>query len=220
LRDAAQRAYDESTKPADDMFGNVPRATRSDSLRRLNNDTSGSQILELGSGRKPDRRDAQAGADDARGAAGVERAQRAEHQGGARAAESKRYAAGRCSRWWNEDPVEPLRSVGGTRLDFFQSTRLTEAEANDRGLLARAVGKRAYAIANDGDTELIAAHRSNGISDEAAFAIATAAPKDGRLQAVGIRAVLDGKPIVQAANIMRAVKMMAGEREELPTWTK
>jgi len=82
------------------------------------------------------------------------------------------------------------------------------------------VGKRAYAIANDGDTELIAAHRSNGISDEAAFAIATAAPKDGRLQAVGIRAVLDGKPIVQAANIMRAVKMMAGEREELPTWTK
>ena len=99
-------------------------------------------------------------------------------------------------------------------IDFFQSTGLTEAEANDRGFLQRATGKRAFAIANDGDPDLFAAHRSGGVSDEAAFAIPTAAPKDGRLQAVSIRAVLDGKPIVQAANIMRAVKMMAGERED------
>ena len=80
-------------------------------------------------------------------------------------------------------------------VDFFKSARIDQATAEQRGLLARAVGKRAYAIATEGGDELIAAHRANQLSDEAAVAIANAAPGDARLQAVGIRAVQDGKSV-------------------------
>lgn len=99
-------------------------------------------------------------------------------------------------------------------VDYFQATGLDRATAEQRGLLARSTGKRAYAIANDGSPELIAAHRAGAVSDEAAVAIAGAAPGDSRLQAVGIRAVQDGKTIAQAANTVRAVKLLAGERAD------
>ena len=99
-------------------------------------------------------------------------------------------------------------------VDYFQATGIDRATAEQRGLLARSTGKRAYAIANDGSPELIAAHRAGAVSDEAAVAIAGAAPGDSRLQAVGIRAVQDGKTIAQAANTVRAVKLLAGERAD------
>jgi len=99
-------------------------------------------------------------------------------------------------------------------VDYFQATGLDRATAEQRGLLARSTGKRAYAIANDGSPELIAAHRAGAVGDEAAVAIAGAAPGDSRLQAVGIRAVQDGKTIAQAANTVRAVKLLAGERAD------
>lgn len=84
-------------------------------------------------------------------------------------------------------------------------------EAESRGLLARATGKRAYTIARSGTPELIAAHRVEAIKDEAAVAIAQAAPNDKRLQALGMKMVQAGKPIHAAANSMRAVKAMGGD---------
>ena len=47
--------------------------------------------------------------------------------------------------------------------------------ADARGLLARATGQRAYTIARQGTPELIAAHRADTVSDEAAYKIAQAA---------------------------------------------
>ena len=84
--------------------------------------------------------------------------------------------------------------------------------AESRGLLARAPGRRAYTIASKGDDDLVAAHRAGEIKDEAATRIAEAAPNDGRLQAVGMKAVQDGKSITNAVNTMRAVQALAADR--------
>ncbi|MES2241868.1 MAG: hypothetical protein V4639_03255 [Pseudomonadota bacterium] len=102
----------------------------------------------------------------------------------------------------------------GDYVQYFQGTGLTRAEADARGLLARSTGQRAFALATDGGPDLIAAHRAGQLSDDAAVAIARAAPSDGRLQAVGQQALQDGKPITQAVNTMHAVRSMMGERAD------
>ncbi|MDO8775679.1 MAG: RelA/SpoT domain-containing protein [Burkholderiaceae bacterium] len=102
----------------------------------------------------------------------------------------------------------------GDYVQYFQGTGLTRAEADARGLLARSTGQRAFALAADGGPDLIAAHRAGQLSDDAAVAIARAAPGDGRLQAVGQQALQDGKPITQAVNTMHAVRSMMGERAD------
>ncbi len=99
-------------------------------------------------------------------------------------------------------------------VDYFQATGITRAEADGRGLLARAIGRRAFGIASDGSADLVAAHRAGGLGDEAAAPLAAAAPGDGALQAVGIKAVQSGQSIAQAANTMRAVALMRAERGE------
>ncbi len=86
------------------------------------------------------------------------------------------------------------------------------AHAESRGLLARSKGRRAYAIASQGGGELIAAHRAGELSDEAAYQIAEAAPGDGRLQAVAMKQIQDGKTIANAVNTMRAVQAIAPDR--------
>lgn len=102
-----------------------------------------------------------------------------------------------------------IRDGQGKVKDYVQYFRnapgLTEDEANARGLLARAIGKRAWTIASKGDAELIAAHAADRLTDEAATQIAQAAPNNGALQALGIKLVQEGRPIGQAANTMRAV---------------
>lgn len=102
----------------------------------------------------------------------------------------------------------------GDYVQYFQGTGLTRAEAESRGLLARSTGQRAFTLAADGGPDLIAAHRAGQLSDDAAVAIARAAPGDGRLQAVGQQALQDGKPITQAVNTMHAVRSMMGERAD------
>lgn len=102
----------------------------------------------------------------------------------------------------------------GDYVQYFQGTGLTRAEADARGLLARSTGQRAFALAADGGPDLIAAHRAGQLSDDAAVAIARAAPGDARLQAVGQQALQDGKPITQAVNTMHAVRSMMGERAD------
>ncbi|MBN8727438.1 MAG: hypothetical protein J0H15_07005 [Xanthomonadales bacterium] len=101
-------------------------------------------------------------------------------------------------------------------VQFFQQSAFDgdagKAEADARGLLARATGKRAYAIARQGDAELIAAHRAGRVSDEAAVQIAQAAPNNAAAQALGMRLLQDGKPIHTATNTMRAAMAMRGDR--------
>lgn len=97
-------------------------------------------------------------------------------------------------------------------VDYFINSKISEEEANLRGLISRFIGKTAFRIANDGSAELIASHRANALSDEAANSIALAAPGNSRLQAVAIKAVLEGKSIIQAVNTLQAVKALASEQ--------
>lgn len=97
-------------------------------------------------------------------------------------------------------------------VQYFQhAPGLDKAEAESRGLLARATGRRAHTIASEGTPELIAAHSADQLTDAAAVGIASAAPNDARLQALGMKMVQDDKPITLAANTMRAVKAMGPE---------
>lgn len=96
-------------------------------------------------------------------------------------------------------------------VDFIQNSGLTKQEADTQGILARATGRRAYTIATEGSDSLIAAHRGNQLSDEAASRIAQAAPNNERLQAVGIKAIQDGKSITVAENMVKAVRTMTDD---------
>ena len=96
-------------------------------------------------------------------------------------------------------------------VDYIQGTRLTEEEAIAEGILGRAMGQRAYTIATEGSETLITAHRNDRLTDEGAARIAHAAPGNERLQSVGIKAIEDGKPIVVAENMVKAVRSMSGD---------
>ena len=96
-------------------------------------------------------------------------------------------------------------------VDFFKATGHTQEEANAQGILARATGRRAFTVATDGSDALITAHRNNQLTDEAATRIATAAPGSEKLQAVGIKAIQDGKTITVAENMVKAVRTMTDD---------
>jgi hypothetical protein len=98
-------------------------------------------------------------------------------------------------------------------VDYFKGSKISREEAVGKGLLARALGKRAYGIATQGEEELIAAVRGDRIGDEAAYNISINAPNDARLQNVGLQAIMDGKSMQAATNTMQAVKAMAAERD-------
>lgn len=100
-------------------------------------------------------------------------------------------------------------------VHYFQSSGLTQEEADLRGLVSRSIGKTAFTIANDGSEELIAAHRAGaGVADGAAYAIARTAPKDARLQAVGIKAVRDGNSAAARANLGLLDETRRGNAED------
>lgn len=96
-------------------------------------------------------------------------------------------------------------------IDYFTHSGITEADAEAKGLIARHIGQRAFAIATQGSEDLIAAHKAEIISDQAAADIAGLAPGNAAMQAVGIRAIQEGKPIQTAVNTMRAVMALARE---------
>jgi hypothetical protein len=98
-------------------------------------------------------------------------------------------------------------------VNYFQGSGISKEDANSRGLLARTKGERGFAIANEGSAELIAAHRADAFGDEAAFLITKNAPNNGKLQAVGIKALLENKTIATAINTMQAVKAISGNNE-------
>lgn len=96
-------------------------------------------------------------------------------------------------------------------VDYFTHSGIDDAAAEAKGLLARHIGQRAFVIAKQGGEDLIAAHKAEIISDQAAADIAGLAPGNAAMQAVGIRAIQEGKPIQTAVNTMRAVMALARE---------
>jgi hypothetical protein len=99
-------------------------------------------------------------------------------------------------------------------VKYFKALPIDRDEATQSGLLQTAVGRNAFSIANAGSDELIASHSAAQITDQAAVQIAQAAPNDSSLQAVGMRQVLDGKPIAQAVNTMLVAKLMVSEGQQ------
>jgi hypothetical protein len=95
---------------------------------------------------------------------------------------------------------------------YFENAGISEADAESRGLLARAPGKQGFAIATRGSPELVAAHRADVISDAGAAAIANAAPGDSRLQAVGLKAIQEGKSPLAAVNLIKAVQTISKDQ--------
>jgi len=93
-------------------------------------------------------------------------------------------------------------------VGFIQARNLTEEEADAEGILARPTGKRAYTIASQGSPALVAAHRADQIGDNAASLISQAAPNNEPLQAVGLKALQEGKSITVSVNIVKAVNSM------------
>jgi hypothetical protein len=96
-------------------------------------------------------------------------------------------------------------------VNYFKASGITPQDAESRGLLARATGKRAFTVASQGSDELVAAIRNDQVPDEAAYFIALNAPNDSRLQGVGLQAVMDGKSANIAVNTMQAVKALGIE---------
>jgi len=102
-------------------------------------------------------------------------------------------------------------------VNYFQQTGITQEEAQLRGLVARPIGQTAFAVANNGSADLIAAHRAGRLSDSAAFRIAEAAPKDERLQALGIQRREKGDSIDLAVAMMQAAKARIADRGQQET---
>lgn|GEM_PF-6810383 len=101
---------------------------------------------------------------------------------------------------------------GADYANYFRNTEITKEAANARGLLDRAKGRTGFEIATNAGDDVYASYSAGQISDEAARAISAAAPKDQKLQAVGLRLVIDGRPINNAVNTMRSVNVLAAER--------
>lgn len=98
-------------------------------------------------------------------------------------------------------------------VNYFKASGTDRETADAKGFLARTKGKRGFTIADQGSDALVAAINSDQIGDEAAYYVAINAPKDERLQNVGLRAIMDGKSMNTAVNTMQAVKAMAVEQD-------
>lgn len=101
-------------------------------------------------------------------------------------------------------------------VDYFTHSGVTKEQADERGLLARSIGQRAFAIASQGSEELLSLHRNEMISDQAAADIATLAPNNSAMQAVGLRVLQESKPLNNALNTMRAVMALTREKGQEP----
>ena len=111
------------------------------------------------------------------------------------------------------DAILNIRDNQGKVKDYVQfitSTGITKDEAEQQGLLGRALGKQAWVIADNGSPALVTAHSNDIITDKAAYEIARIAPRNESLQAVGLKALQEGKSIETATNLMQAVSALGG----------
>ena len=108
--------------------------------------------------------------------------------------------------------IRDQQGKGRDYVAYFRKSGISEKDASARGLLGRSPGKPAFAIAKNGSEELVGAHRADIVSDAGAAAIANAAPGDSRLQAVGVKAIQEGKSPLAAVNIIKAVQEVSKGR--------
>ena len=99
-------------------------------------------------------------------------------------------------------------------VQFIKDTNMTEEQAESEGILARATGKQAFAVATSGSDLLVDAHGEGIISDGAAMRIAQAAPNNEALQTVGIKAIEQGKSITVAENMVKAVATLPPTQQQ------
>lgn len=89
--------------------------------------------------------------------------------------------------------------------NYFRNTPdITEEDAQSRGLLARSKGRAGFRIARDASEDVFALHQSKRLSDAQAEAVAAAAPGNDAAQRLGVRAMMAGAGIADAANAIRA----------------
>jgi N12 class adenine-specific DNA methylase len=93
-------------------------------------------------------------------------------------------------------------------VEFFRSSGITEQESEKLGITSRQLGRRAYTIAKEGSDSLVTALRNDQITEAAAEAITRVAPKDEAYQAIGLKAIQDGKTQSVAVNMIRAAKTL------------
>lgn len=113
------------------------------------------------------------------------------------------------------DAILNIRSGHGTVADYakyFKASGISEGEAKHGGLLERAKGRAGFTIARDAGPETLAAHSAGLLTDDAALGIAQAAPGNAQAQAVGLKLLNEGKSILFATNMMRAVGVMSKEQ--------
>lgn len=93
-------------------------------------------------------------------------------------------------------------------VEFIRSSGITEQESEKLGITSRQLGRRAYTIAKEGSDSLVTALRNDQITEAAAEAITRVAPKDEAYQAIGLKAIQDGKTQAVAVNMIRAAKTL------------
>jgi thioredoxin reductase len=105
----------------------------------------------------------------------------------------------------------------GDYANYFRNSKLSQADAEARGLLARSKGQAGFTIARDGSEDLFALHQSGRLTDSQASEIAQAAPENPGAQRVGIKVALEGGPANLAANTVKAaIRRAADHPEETP----
>jgi hypothetical protein len=108
------------------------------------------------------------------------------------------------ARVW--DSESNIRDGQGTVKDYakyFRGTGITEQQASERGLLARAKGKNGFAVGSYASDELFSAFENNAISESRAAAITRGAPRDAIVQVEAMRA--SDVPIDQLENFTAAL---------------
>jgi hypothetical protein len=113
------------------------------------------------------------------------------------------------------DAESNIRDGNGTVGDYahyFNNTHFREAEAQERGLLARVKGKTGWSLAKAATDDVYALWRDGKLSDLQAVAIATAAPGDAAAKGIGSKFGLQDKSPDFLSNIIKASKAEAGQR--------
>jgi hypothetical protein len=90
--------------------------------------------------------------------------------------------------------------------NYFRNAEITDAEAESRGLRARAAGRTGWIIGTQASPAVFDLHANQILTDAAAEGIARTAPGNEALQQIGARSIIDGQPIDVSINLMRAMQ--------------
>lgn len=111
-----------------------------------------------------------------------------------------------------------IQDEQGETIDYVDAIRngIIQAEeaTNGSGVLGREKGRRAYTIANSGDSSVIAALRAGKLTDEAAAKISDAAPNNEGLQLLALKKIEDGESQAKAINTIMAIQTMPAVQQD------